>query len=307
MTISKEIVGFQIKDLLPKLQRPTSVHTAADAHRYGVEIELEYVGYGGIRVEDFANIDSPWIAEQDGSLRGANSEFVLKVPLSERMCLYAVDWLQHYLRETGRRINEKSTRTSTHVHINFSDRNTYDLAKFYLCYLMCEPTMLSIAGPNREGNNFCLPTYLSDQGYNIFRRMCTRKPSTRIHENSVFALCRVDRYAALNFRPLSKFGSVEIRFGRGMSSTDDKFVQEWITLIDRLFQFSQAHTMEECYSATPSEIIGVDDGRYHKLNKIYVDALFHTNPNGWVDFANCVIDEPKKATIFLGESPMRRY
>lgn len=164
---------------------------------FGVELEVEGSGFP----DHFRN--SFWAAEIDGSLRGDNREYVLKSPQNLDQVNRALTNIKKYLKD--KEVNVKcSDRTGTHVHINCLDLTSIELINFLTTYYVLEELIVSTCGPNRQGNHFCFRAVDADAGV---LSMC------QAISNNNFTRCLRDtyRYSALNFLPITKFGSLEFR------------------------------------------------------------------------------------------------
>lgn len=163
--------------------------------------------------------------QRDGSLRGAGYEFIsgatnlnkLKENVSD-LCGLVKDFPWSFSR-----------RTSTHVHLNMSDRTTPELLKFLALYWMMEPIILFSLKPSRIGNTFCATT-------NTTRDMIV----TSINQKYTLPVMKDEdqtKYASLNLTTLFKLGSAECRLFH--ASFDDQEIHRWLDSLDGILQASK--------------------------------------------------------------------
>ena len=193
-------------------ERPSNQLVLPSCH-IGVEMELEGTGASPLsRFERDTTLHSPLITSvQDGSLRNG-IELVFSRPLFGENALAAIDHM--YTVRDGLELNG-SARTSTHVHVNFSDTtDTLDtLRSTIAAYLLVERAMSITAGPHREHNTFCVPTYVMNPGNE--RRYYDIVAAEGNDRRALDAIVNLghenNRYAAMNLASLYRHGTVEFR------------------------------------------------------------------------------------------------
>ncbi len=191
--------------------------------RLGVELELEGPGVG---LADEAT--KGWRRAADGSLRGESIEFVLASPMVYEEAVTAVNHLFSKFKKRDVKFNQ-SVRTSTHVHLNFSDKPLRMAINFFCLFTMLEEVLEFYSGEDRRGNLFCLSSRRTDEIAQILQ--------TCLKNNSLngFAGDRY-KYAACNLSTLFKFGSVEVRTMRGADTAEQ--VNKWMAILNDLYVFS---------------------------------------------------------------------
>lgn len=180
----------------------------------GIEIEME--GNGNLWLP---NLLSYWKMEQDGSLRGTSAEYVLQVPIKRDVIDAALDQLKDNLR--GFAIAD-SIRAGVHVHVNVTGLTLEQVLAFACTYYVLEIPLINWCGPNRVGNHFCLRAvdaeYIVDHIINTYSVARFKDFNTDMI-----------RYAALNFKALPTYGSLEFR----SLQTEPKFdnIRKWVDIL----------------------------------------------------------------------------
>lgn len=162
----------------------------------GIEIEME----GGNLPAAGLNY---WDAKFDGSLRGEAIEYVLKQPVERKKVAARLAYLQKYLNDKKARL-APSDRCGVHIHLNFQENTPAELFRFATLYYTVENLLIRWCGPKREGNLFCLR---AGDASNVITSVSNFKSSAAwgwIGNDDV-------RYAALNWKALSRYGSLEFR------------------------------------------------------------------------------------------------
>lgn len=183
----------------------------------GIEIELE-----------FADLFIPrkelryWDAEEDGSLRGASNEFVLKNPAPRGKVHDRLLALKRYLKDAE---IKDSHRAGIHVHINMQEHTFREVAQFICLYLIFENMLVRWCGEDREGNLFCLRADDAPYLLNMLRRAFKDQDFWELNDNKF-------RYASMNVRSLCTYGSLEFRSMR--STTDFDQIEEWVRILLKL-------------------------------------------------------------------------
>lgn len=182
----------------------------------GIEVEVEgnnlptRIGAGGI-----------WKATKDNSLRGESMEYIFNDPRPRDVVDKYVDALFKVFEGTGAVLNE-SHRTSVHVHLNVSDLRVYDVCNIFTLYSIIEDFLIPFCGPQRKGNLFCLR--MKDAQYVIdkFKKMLLCGSFYRLAGDDI-------RYAGLNLDACRKYGSVEFRAMRGLTTPGP--IKQWVSIL----------------------------------------------------------------------------
>lgn len=169
-----------------------------------------------------------WKFDYDQSIRNFGAEFVLSEPLDIG-------------REINNALGEFRERTKTvkfiedppgcsvHAHLNMGRETFMTMANFVTLWTFFENILVAHCGPGRSSNVFALPMRAAEGNVANAKRLFQ-------HLNPVFDINEV-KYGALNFHPLSKFGSLEIRCMRG--TTDVEVISNWIDILERLVSYSR--------------------------------------------------------------------
>jgi hypothetical protein len=104
-----------------------------------------------------------------------------------------------------------SPRAGVHVHVNCQHLTILQLFNFITAYLIFENCLVSHCGPDREGNLFCLRARDAEfLIYSLCRALETNEYRYTLSTDEL-------RYASMNVRALSRYGSLEFRAMRGTS------------------------------------------------------------------------------------------
>tara|TARA_R110002020_G_scaffold287099_1_gene502556 strand:+ start:8872 stop:9903 length:1032 start_codon:yes stop_codon:yes gene_type:complete len=180
----------------------------------GIEVEME-----GRQLPD--RVPRYWRVEGDGSLRNGGLEYVLKAPVNRGREERALKHLWSTFSATEATLTPNS-RCSVHIHINVQEFTKKQVFNFICLYLMAEDALVRWCGDGREGNLFCLRA--KDAEYII------NKLERTMHSDGIREL-RSDRirYAALNCKALTEYGSLEFRAMRGPDNYGD--ILTWINFL----------------------------------------------------------------------------
>lgn len=206
----------------------------------GIELEVEGENLPG--KEAPLPPDSVWKAIPDGSLRNG-IELVFKKPLSALEAKAALKEMEQLFKEF-KTVPEYSFRTSTHVHVNFSNMELEVVKVFCLLFLLFENSFVNFCKPHRKGNRFCLRTEDSYAQVGLFKNFLTkgRVPSER-----------EGKYSVLNLCTLSKYGTLEVRSLEG--TNDWERIYLWARALLRLRKTAKdIGTREKLLSMSHSEI-----------------------------------------------------
>lgn len=189
--------------------------------RLGVEFEFEGVNR---LPEPSQTYNSLWANKEDGSLRGAGREFVFSVPLFGKDAENAISWM---IGEAARLKYKTSVRTGLHVHLDVRELTPEQFVQFSMIYALAEPFLFWWIGKHREESAFCVPWYYATKTLksvgNIVKQVKEESPVAK-QFSDVF-----ERYSALNFNALSRFGSVEFRHMEQTLNLNKIFA--WINLL----------------------------------------------------------------------------
>lgn len=213
----------------------------------GIEIEMEGEGI-------FPSCPSGWKYVPDGSLRGVSTEAVLTKPLPTAKCKESIKNLEDTLSKHFTIV--ESSRAGIHIHLNMLGKSFKEVLKFSILYYLLEPVIIRACGPNRINNHFCSPLYQSQEMVNILGYVVGEESIYSLENDSI-------RYAAMNFKPLAKYGTLEFR-GLGTETSFDNIIL-FLDMFDNILKaaenystcvdiFSEYHLKD--YSDFVKEIIG---------------------------------------------------
>lgn len=200
-----------------------------------IGIELEFEG------RNVAKLSHPmWTMKGDGSLRHG-AEYITTSPLVGENVITAVNGLLSNLsemQEVGRVIVNPSFRTSTHVHVDFSQkRDTLsNIQDFVAAYSLIEEAFYAYTDPSRRYSGYS--DAWNDLGDGLHDTLRADDPQS-MHA----AIQSVQRYMGLNMQSLQRFGTLEFRHASLI--TDPAVLIGWIDLILRLKRYVYAHSSEE--------------------------------------------------------------
>lgn len=203
-------------------------------NKFGIELELEGKN---VALQDVAT--KGWRRTQDGSLRGESVEYVTSSPVELKAAKkLMVDLFKKF--EENKVVFNDSIRTSTHVHLNFTDKTAKQVVNFFTLFTVFEELLQYYSGEDRRGNLFCISSRDAEGIVQVLSDAVARGSFDR------FAGDRY-KYAACNLSTLYKFGSIEIRTMRGATSADQ--VNKWLDILNDLYEYA-LNKME-----TPSNLI----------------------------------------------------
>lgn len=181
----------------------------------GIEIEVE--GDNLIqRLQKF------WKVDRDGSLRGNEAaEYVLKIPLKRDKYKEAIEYLASAMKKRGAVI-ENTGRAGVHVHLNFQDVELRKVANMVCLYLMYEDALTDYCGQGRTGNLFCLGSRYAENVIDVFKTFIQHGFKQELHTDEL-------RYASINLKALTTYGSIEFRSMR--STLDVAALDTWVQLL----------------------------------------------------------------------------
>ncbi|MCS5736802.1 amidoligase family protein, partial [Herbiconiux daphne] len=163
----------------------------------GVEIELENLRMERPRF-------NYWTAKGDGSLRNNGMEFVFSSPWGGVDLYNAAIEIDSFLFDNN---PDDNWRCSTHVHIDVRNMNVKQLKRLVLAYVFYERVLFKCSGWHRYKNNFCMALGFAQE------QLSTLSTAWQYNDGQFLnhIISNWDKYSAMNFLPMSTFGSVEFR------------------------------------------------------------------------------------------------
>lgn len=194
-----------------------------EGNLFGIELELEGKNVG---LRDVAT--RGWGRHNEPSLRGESIEYHTTggKPLAEAKSL--VSTLFKKFKDNNVVFNN-SIRTSTHVHLNFSDKQVKKFMNFFCLFTVFEELLSFYSGEDRHGNVFCLTTRESE-GVLVDLQKSVETGSFNLFQQDFY------KYGACNLSALCKFGTVEVRTMRGANSAEQ--VNNWLDILNDLYEYS---------------------------------------------------------------------
>lgn len=197
----------------------------------GIELELEFQNESP--TVELSNYDD-WTIHPEGSLRGHALELVSSYPFKvDNNLASLIKSVCDVINKPRYGVIKDSDRTSCHVHVNMLNATPLQTMTMAVCYWILEEPLFELCGPSRKGNHFCLR--LSDA------EMIIPTLRKRINDRVIFAKgFQGDsiRYSALNFASLSKFGTLEFRGMRGLTSANE--IEEWVRIVFDIKKISKS-------------------------------------------------------------------
>lgn len=175
--------------------------------------------------------------KEDGSLRDRGAEFVLSEPMFGEDLYAAIDLMCGQAKK-----DEYTTgyRTSTHVHLDVRDMEHNKLHNLAVLYSLFERLLFEFVGIERAENNFCVPWYRSSYYFDSINSIDTGN-SDKLRR----AISNMERYSALNFAAVGRYGSLEFRHCPGLSGKEGATrLIDWINIIMALKKAAQAFPQE---------------------------------------------------------------
>jgi len=215
-TVKEKEYGEEIRNLMSKSKVFGDI---------GLEIECE----GNKFYKSGPLLNPYWEYHEDHSLRGEdNAEYVLESPIPFDEVPDAIKHLWDLFKKYGTELDE-SNRTSVHVHLNVGRWNVNRLAAFTAMFFALEEILAEWAGDHRVGNLFCLRAKDAPNIIYTVKKFIALNGQLNLHDGL--------HYAGLNIQALSKFGSLENRYLRGV--TDPQLILDWVAINRRLYEFSE--------------------------------------------------------------------
>lgn len=217
---------------------PTTTVIPSSQQKLGIEIEVENVRHlelDGLPAKKY------WGVTGDGSLRNGGVEFVSKVLLAEE----ADPALQAFYSLWKTKNMHTNIRCGIHVHMNCLNLMIPDLAGIFTTYALLEPFLMSYCGDLREENIYCVPWYRSTVEADK-AAVLVKDPKERfmVLRQAVSHACK---YAALNFGPLQRFGTLEFR--HAPTWEDIGPTTTWVNMLLRLMEYGAKRDPKEILDA----------------------------------------------------------
>lgn len=198
----------------------------------GIEIETEAPQPGYI-----VPAIKGWTHKPDGSLRDYGVEYITKEPIK-------IDSLTEHLKTWKTSLglihgtfNNLSVSTSVHVHLNVQGLTPLQVLNFYLTAILFENVMSKYAGPDREGNLFCLRTVDAENIYERIKRSAKRAVTEKDLLASFNPTGQPKLYTNIHTVPIKQLGTVEFRVMRG--TTDVIEIEAWTKVLYNIREFSK--------------------------------------------------------------------
>jgi len=183
----------------------------------GIEIEIE-----GTHLP--SNV-THWQVKSEGSLKDG-LEYITK-PIKADTVKQYVDHLAQTMKNNNATV-KNTYRCSTHVHVNMLPETVEDMLGYYVVFSMFEPLLLSLCGPQRDGNLFCMSSYDTGDLIESFDTLCL--VLERI-DSYGFAYER-GKYSSLNSGRLADLGTLEVRcFPMSIDGTQVSGWVNWLLAI----------------------------------------------------------------------------
>jgi hypothetical protein len=202
-------------------------HNYPERQRFGIEVELENVGY-------FTNIPE-WDDKPDGSLRDNGMEFITP-PVGYEEARKAIDVLW---REKYNRGWIGSPRCGIHVHAEVNGRTKVELMALITSYILAEPLIYAFCGAAREENIYCVPWYRAP---NDIRHVVMASKSRVSFCGHLGNTCK---YSGFYLEPVYRFGTVEFRMAPVFETADR--MKEFLSIVDSLVTY--------CIGMTPQRVM----------------------------------------------------
>ena len=167
---------------------------------------------------------------KDNSLRGNNVELRFILPLYGADLTAALDELKRIVAEFYR-LNgytlALNARTSAHVHLDVRDLTVEQFRRLKMLGILFEKVLFHYCAPEREYNNFCLPTYRAEGLRDAYNNVL-------VGSDDLIArgVKGASKYTGMNFLAVQEHGSIEFRHHQGTLVMEE--IAEWISIIQCL-------------------------------------------------------------------------
>lgn len=179
-----------------------------------------------------------WNWAQDGSLKDRGVEFISK-PIAAKNAVKALAFLYASLEAFNKGHTKFDWRSSIHVHLNMTGKNTVHVMKLLLLFMIFEDSLFEFADAKRKNSIFCVPIYKSG--------LCMALSDYLYKDcNFLSVIEQWNKYSSLNILPLTSKGTIEFRIFPG---TDEfKKIIEWINIILSLDVAADKLSIEEIHA-----------------------------------------------------------
>lgn len=191
-----------------------------------------------------------WLSKEDNSLRNHGTEFYTRNPINyDHNFFYRIQELTQHVKLPGHRTDEKSTRTSFHVHINVCEHTVLQMWNQVFLYWLMEGPLMALCGASRCGNQFCLRCKDAELQIGAVTKLLDGPKEVGSFNSDNL------RYASQNLKALHQFGSLEYRGMHGYP--DPEAMRDWAYGMYSLGQTAKLYK-------NPSEIFTLFDKSEHR-------------------------------------------
>lgn len=187
----------------------------------GIEIEIE-----GESLPDHMD---DWRVEYDGSLKANEAyEYITSTPVYIDDIQNHISVFEQSFKYKGGEIYD-SVRAGVHVHVNVQNMSHTQVCTFATVYYIFENVLLDFCGDSRNGNFFCLKV---DDAFGVMiqlQKSLNHLNFMGMHTDNV-------RYAALNWKPVTEYGSLEFRAFK--TPTELYRVAIWAEILYKVKEYS---------------------------------------------------------------------
>lgn len=237
--------------------------------KVGIEIEVENCNYPISRLQrEFPN----WqLHTEEHSLRDRGMEFVTPGGMIGTQILSAVKGFCAKAKELN--FSEGYPRAGIHLHIDVTDMNEKsdtEMLNMVLAYMLFEHVFFAYAGEWRRACGFCDALLASQHDFPAISKLLY---GWRNYDRNEMDENAFSKYAALNFLPLNRFGTLEIR--HLPTTFDVDRISDWIKLSLCLKRFGMSvdeDPVEMLMKHGPEALINIVFKGHVKLAKKYVET-----------------------------------
>lgn len=157
-----------------------------------------------------------------------------------------------------------------HIHLDAQDLSEEEEKRIYYLYQKLEGVMYSFVHPRRLGNRYCLPL--------------PKRTKEEFKNKSFYGLYTKDRYRAVNFTAIDKYGTIEIRVMEGTTNTEK--ILEWIKFHKALIDYAIKTDVFEKVNRKSEKLVRDILGRGLYLsykNREKYNFFMNPNPNKILD------------------------
>lgn len=249
----------------------------------GIEVEVEHIdSHNGVGVDDTKSFNL-WRNVEDGSLRNGGREFV-SIPVAGSNIEFALDMLHLTLTKSKTCLKHEFTdRTSVHIHVDFREATSEQLATLLLTYIAVEPLLYKMAGGDRDVNIFTVPVQDTILYDGLLRDVFTHLDNP----TAVDALVRYWlKYTGINLAPLRSYGTVEFRHMHGNMNV--LLLCNWIDTLLQLKTFAMTNKFADVLK-TVTELNTTSE------YMAFLQSIFRKNPTV-LEYPNLNADQELETT-----------